>query len=353
MNMASQNDSSTSEFALIKREGEDAWTAIKKTDPDETDLYIALPWSHFKVPTSNDPYEDEPEEGLVTRLEAPSWSHVNKLVLKNVEAVSRIFNHKNIVSIAGSIQADSSEAAASTSADLESTGYMVWDYCAHADLCARLEAARESPDKTIRESLCWHVLTLLLEAITYLHDGKRLVVEGGQRRWKAEMSTWTPILHGKIEPHNVRFQQKRHGEEHGRCKLADFRWAVAMNHKISYGDEADELDEDGGDAASRLQRLRETLLSSTCVAKWPSPHKHSIDSELCSLGRLMYAMMADEGREKEAYKAYSEQLRAVVSFLLERKEFATRFSQCRVERVLPTTKVVMEYFREWKRVGGS
>lgn len=67
----------------------------------------------------------------------------------------------------------------------------------------------------------------------------------------------------------------------------------------------------------------------------------------------MYAMMTDEGREREAYKAYLEQLRAVVNFLLERKEFATRFSQRRVKRVLPTTKVVMEYFREWKRVGGS
>lgn len=263
--MASQNGSSTSEFARFKREGEYSWTAIKKTDSDETDLYIALPRSHFKVPTSNDPYEDEPEGGLLARLEAPSWAHVNKLALKNAEAVSRIFNHKNIVFIAGSIQADSGEAAASTRADLEPTGYMVWDHCDHADLCARLEAARDSPDKTIKESLCWHVLTSLLEAITYLHDEKRLVEEGEQRRWKADTLTWTPILHGKIAPHNVRFQQKRQGEEHDRCKLADLRWAVALNHTILYGGEADELDEDGGDAASRLERLRETLLSNTCV----------------------------------------------------------------------------------------
>ena len=47
---------------------------------------------------------------------------------------------------------------------------------------------------------------------------------------------------------------------------------------------------------------------------------------------------------------YSEQLAAVVKFLLDRRLYLTRFAEQRVERVLPMTKVVMEYYREWKMV---
>ncbi|KAH0491226.1 hypothetical protein TgHK011_002664 [Trichoderma gracile] len=362
--MASQN---ASEFALLDRKEDGTWTAIKRASPGDKDLYIALPWINLNVPIPNDPYEDKPEEGPVTRPEIPSWVHVNSLVLKDTDVVYQIFDHKNIVSIVGSLHADSSEEASSADADFRPRYYLVWDHCAHFDLSARLQALAESPDEGIKESFCWHVLTSALEAITYLHDGKRLVEEGGQRWWKAESSFWTPILHGKIEPQNVLFQKKRQGEKHDPCKLADFRWAVALNHKISYEDEDDELDEDGGSADSRLERLEESLSLNACVWKCQNPHEHSIDTELCSLGRLIYTMMTGEGREDEIYATYtgyferqwedrgqySEQLETVVRFLLDRRHYLTRYAEVRIERVLPLTQVVMEYYREWKRVGES
>lgn len=264
--MASGSNSSTSEFALLESKGDGTWTAIKTTNPGEKDLYIALRWRNFLVPIPNDPYENKPEEGPLTRPEVASWVHVNSLVLKDRDVAYRIFNHKNIVSIAGSIEVDSSVEATPASAGLERTDYLVWDHCAHFDLSARIQAMRESPGEAIEESFCWHVLTSLLEAITYLHDGKRLIEVGGRRRWKAESSTWTPILHGKIEPQNVLFQKKRQGEEHDRCKLADLRWAVALNHKISDVGEADELDEDGGSAASRMGRLEATVSLDACAS---------------------------------------------------------------------------------------
>jgi hypothetical protein len=101
--------------------------------------------------------------------------------------------------------------------------------------------------------------------------------------------------------------------------------------------------------------------------KCQNPHEHSIDTELCSLGRLIYTMMTGEGREDEIYATYtgyferewvdrgqySEQLETVVRFLLDRRHYLTRHAEVRIERVLPLTEVVMEYFREWQRVGGN
>ncbi|OTA05090.1 hypothetical protein A9Z42_0057000 [Trichoderma parareesei] len=367
--MASESMSNTSEFTLLDRKEDGTWTAIRRTNPGEKDLYIALPWSMFDVPIPNDPYAEEPEGGLVTRPEVQSWVHVNSLVLKDTGVVYQILNHKNIVSIADSIKDNAgADAATSAETDVEAPDYMVWDHCAQFDLSARLEALRESPDEAIKESFCWHVLTSVLEAITYLHDGKRLVDEEGQRWWKAESTDWTPILHGKIEPQNVLFQKKRQGERHDPCKLANFRWAVALNHTICYeGEEEDELDEDGGSADSRFERLEESLSLNACVWKCQNPHEHSIDTELCSLGRLIFTMMTGEGREDEIYATYtgyferewedrgqySEQLETVVRFLLDRRHYLTRHAEVRIERVLPLTEVVMEYFREWQRVDGN
>ncbi|KAL6873036.1 hypothetical protein J3F83DRAFT_599049 [Trichoderma novae-zelandiae] len=359
--MASGNDSHSSEFTLLQRTSTDRWAAIKTMNPDEKDLYTALPWRYFDVPVPKGPDEVDPGKGRTTKPEVASHNRLMSLVGQRT-IVDQILNHENIVSIVGSIDVEATPAATDPEAKPPKS-YLVWDYCASYDLLTRYQQAQLLPPGFCNESNCWNVLTALLKAITYLHDGKRLVEEGGgQRRWKAERSSWTPILHGDIAPQNVCFQKRRHGDGDEMCKLANFRCAVVLDHVISYGgeeeEEADDLDEDG-DTATRAGRLESALEYETVERR--NPHHHSIDTELCSLGRLVYTMMSGEGREQWIEKHYMErlsgpgseysvELRLVVRFLLAR---CSPVCGKRARRVLPLTKVVMEYFREWKRTHGS
>lgn len=226
--MASENKFITSEFELLNETGQGTLFAIKK-DGDPGVKYIAQP--HGILNESD--VEDTDKQKIVDETVA----FYNLLYdLKVSSTIAQIFNHENIVSIAGYIKTRP-VAAGSERAHLEE--YIVWDYCDASNLSSLFQSKPYSSTKFyLPESLCWHVLTSLLSAIMYLHDGKRLFLDtkataGEEKRWESVNQDWHPILHRAIEPRNIFFQHPRGIETYGLCKLGNFEHAVVTNHVIT------------------------------------------------------------------------------------------------------------------------
>ncbi|KAI2472795.1 hypothetical protein F4781DRAFT_290434 [Annulohypoxylon bovei var. microspora] len=81
------------------------------------------------------------------------------------------------------------------------------------------------------ESLCWHVLTSVLRAIAWLHDGTL--------QYKSDTSTgvkfvpnvdWSPILHRNITPENIFLMHPKRNEWYGTCKLGNYGSVFVSGH---------------------------------------------------------------------------------------------------------------------------
>lgn len=225
--MAPKNSSTTSEFELLEETGQGTLFAIKKDDPGVK--YIAQP---FGVLKGSDVEGADKQKTIDEASAFYNLFHSSKVG----SAIAQIFNHENIISIAGHIKTHP-VTKSSERAHLEE--YIVWDYCDASNLSVLFQSKpSESTEFYLPESLCWHVLTSLLNAITYLHDGKRLFLDteasgGAKKIWASVDQDWLPILHRAIEPRNIFFQQPRGIETYGMCKLGNFEHAVVTNHVIS------------------------------------------------------------------------------------------------------------------------
>lgn len=225
--MAPKNNFTTSEFELLEETGQGTLFAIKKDDPGVK--YIAQP---FGVLKGSDVEGADKQKTIDEASAFYNLFHSSKVG----SAIAQIFNHENIISIAGHIKTHP-VTKSSERAHLEE--YIVWDYCDASNLSALFQSKpSESTEFYLPESLCWHVLTSLLNAITYLHDGKRLFLDteasgGAKKIWASVDQDWLPILHRAIEPRNIFFQQPRGIETYGMCKLGNFEHAVVTNHVIS------------------------------------------------------------------------------------------------------------------------
>ncbi|KAL6694823.1 hypothetical protein J3F84DRAFT_375242 [Trichoderma pleuroticola] len=238
------NDSNTSDFELLYETEQGTWFATKRNDYGSP-KYIAQPLGIL----------DGPGQGGTDEARKQESAAFHDLIFNSTQgpAIVQIFNHANIVSIAGHIKTHAVVTAAPAAEDPRLSrprDYIVWDYCDAGNLSALLSSMpRRSPDFHLPESLCWHVLTSLLNAITYLHDGKRLVLDtkapaGEERQWLPVDQDWNPILHRAIEPENIFFQHPRGSETYGLCKLGNFEHAAVTNHVITPGDGLDAMNED-------------------------------------------------------------------------------------------------------------
>lgn len=234
------------DFELLSETGDGTWFAVKKNDYRAV-KYIAQP---LGILDGSDVDDDADKQDTVDPVLAFYDLMYN---LNQGPAIAQIFNHENIVSIAGHIRAHPVVGAVSAAQDPklgQPRDYIVWDFCDAANLSALFQSKPYvSCQGYLPESLCWHVLTSLLSAITYLHDGKRLFLDakaspGDQRRWMSVDQDWNPILHRAIEPRNILFQHPRGSETYGLCKLGNFEHAVVTNHVITPGDGADGMPED-------------------------------------------------------------------------------------------------------------
>ncbi|KAF9876212.1 g2-specific serine threonine protein kinase [Colletotrichum karsti] len=135
--------------------------------------------------------------------------------------ISHIFNHENIISLAGYLRQRPFHSQVDATED-----YLVWDIC-DAGTLELLFADRHSerePNCYMPESLCWHVLTSILRALVWLHDGYRQEVDWvtSEARWVRTDMEWMPILHRGISGSTIFFQHSRGDETYGVCKLGKF-----------------------------------------------------------------------------------------------------------------------------------
>jgi serine/threonine protein kinase len=243
--MASENTYTTSDFELLSETGQGTWLVTKKNDYRGV-KYIAQP---LGILDRSDVEDAKKQETVDTVLAFYNLMYN----LNQGPAIAQILNHENIISIAGHIKTHPVVGAVSAAENPELTqpkDYIVWDFCDAANLSALFQSKPYvSSAFYLPESLCWHVLTSLLNAITYLHDGKRLFLDtkaspGEERKWMSVDQDWNPILHRAIEPRNIFFQHPRGIETYGLCKLGNFEHAVVTNHVITPGDIADAVEED-------------------------------------------------------------------------------------------------------------
>lgn len=226
--MASENNINTSQFELLNETGQGTLFATKKDDPSVK--YIAQPYGVL------DASDVEDTDKQKTADEALAFYNL-MYNFKVRSTVAQIFNHENIISIAGYIR---THPVATSSERVHLEEYIVWDYCDASNLSALFQSKPyESTEFYLPESLCWHVLTSLLSAITYLHDGKRLFLDTQapageeEKMWQSVDQDWYPILHRAIEPRNIFFQHPRGIETYGLCKLGNFEHVAVTNHVIT------------------------------------------------------------------------------------------------------------------------
>ncbi|KAI1662113.1 hypothetical protein F4813DRAFT_98456 [Daldinia decipiens] len=139
--------------------------------------------------------------------------------------------------------------------------------------------------KFLPESLCWHVLTSVLKALAWLHDGSPELVRIGPNKYGMNPTPdWNPALHRDITPANIQFQQPRRKETYGQCKLGNYGSLYLSNHH-------------NGDGKSSVERVRGKALA---------PRKGDVDS-------LLDDLIQQDDRYGYTYKEQPDQPYTVIS----------------------------------------
>lgn len=236
--MSPENDQPEQEFELLKEQGKGVWLVTKKGDPDKQQ-FLARRMDEFDL------LHDAVREGRGLNLENQGALAYKDLLYEynQATAISRILNHENIVSLAGTIHLKPF-VGAETQEDASAEDYLVWDYCDAANLSVLFQDHPRPPENIryyLPESLCWHVLTSLVRAVSWLHDGVRRSTPTDEDEDYEDWSDmelldekvaldedWLSILHRDITPKNIWFQHPRGIETYGPCKLGNFSNAAVV-----------------------------------------------------------------------------------------------------------------------------
>ncbi|KAI8965057.1 hypothetical protein F5Y11DRAFT_35324 [Daldinia sp. FL1419] len=160
------------------------------------------------------------------------------------------------------------------------------------------EADDADMSKFLPESLCWHVVTSVLKALAWLHEGSPELVAIGPRKFGMDPTAdWSPILHREITPANIQFQQPRRLETYGQCKLGNYSNLYISSHH-------------NGDGKSKIPRIKGKALAPRLgkesmdlneliqydheygyTYKEQPNQPYTIISEWRALGEIMMAMM--------------------------------------------------------------
>ncbi|KAK0704145.1 hypothetical protein B0T21DRAFT_260219, partial [Apiosordaria backusii] len=283
----------------------------------------------------------------------PSTSPVHELVLRGAgAAAAAVLNHENLVSLRGEV-ANFVPVELPVGDNGQEKTVMVkqvlllWDFCDGGSLESFLEEseAELGPGGTLEkggefmpESFCWHVLTSLLRALQWLHQGIRetygvvemdremMMMRGGKkgggwgyegvdnRKWRRDRrknEDWMPVLHRDIKARNVFLQHPRGTETYGQVKLGDLRFCavsgtVVGDERMGWGVEEvpvvaperiqelrDYAHKDGGAELNGLGELRRRMVGwwkdAAAVKKEERPY--TAGNDLFSVGAILYHMM--------------------------------------------------------------
>lgn len=155
----------------------------------------------------------------------------------------QLLSHENLVGLLDVIQVRRTSFGGPYSRE---RWYTIWDFCDAGNLGtlltpnqSELQAfATQVPKPTkfrhLPESLCWHVLTSVLKALAWLHDGTSSLEWNADLGYHVEMGErdpdWQPVLHRNIAPENIFFMYPKRGEAYGICKLGNFGTAFITGH---------------------------------------------------------------------------------------------------------------------------
>jgi len=211
-------------FEFLGKLDENIWIVTRRGDPRK-EQYLASPSSPYGVFPDGSVYGD-------TAQSREKVDVLKSLMSKHNQAhtVRNILNHENLLSIAGVMQYQVFTQCQAPEAEQDNVELLVWDFADAGNLSSLF---RHYPvvdsSHYLPESLCWHVLRSMTRAVTWLHEGKRLVYqhEGDdpedsfKQDWLTVNTDWFSILHRAIEPKNIWFQHPRGTETYGQCKLGD------------------------------------------------------------------------------------------------------------------------------------
>ncbi|KAI0204563.1 hypothetical protein F4808DRAFT_414023 [Astrocystis sublimbata] len=254
-----------------------------------------------------------------------------------LEQVKKVLNHPNLVSLVDCFALQFSDSGKLG----RDRWFTVWDYCDAGNLGNLLVPSQEgallsedddgdiamedTPDgplsedvggerrrKFLPESLCWHVLTAVLNALVWLHDGVRDVGLGEDTSWRKldQDVDWQPMLHRNINPRNIFIGYPRRKEWYGPVKLGNYGRLHVSGHCQTRGDQhapvgskaiAPPPDQD----FARLEELVAFDTNYGSVYPYQRNQPYTMVSEYRALGEIIQAMMVEPTGSKHIKRIQS------------------------------------------------
>ncbi|KAI0433708.1 hypothetical protein F5Y09DRAFT_297941 [Xylaria sp. FL1042] len=263
--------------------------------------------------------------------------------------VKRVLNHPNLVSLVDFFALQS----ASSGRLSGKKWFTVWDYCDAGNLANLLVAPKpplqdntfllessrrssprkksedgdtemedassasriEEDSKFLPESFCWHLLTSVLRALAWLHDGVRdVVLEGNVWKRLYEDLDWSPMLHRAITPENIFIGHPRRREWYGPVRLGNYGRVFVSGHCQAAGEKhaptfSKVISPHPSQDFIRLENLihADTMYGSIYPLQPSQPY--TIVSEYRALGEIIQAMMIEPTGSEHIQKIQSQAAR--------------------------------------------
>ncbi|KAI0450933.1 hypothetical protein F5B21DRAFT_507703 [Xylaria acuta] len=252
-----------------------------------------------------------------------------------LEQVKTILNHPNLVSLVDCFALQFSNSGKGG----REQWFTVWDYCDAGNIGNLLVPAVPRPQdhdpseifdedddlefqyeyrapKFLPESFCWHVLTSVLRALMWLHDGVRDVRVAKNHTWQRvyENLDWQPMLHRNIHPQNIFIGYPRRKEWYGPVKLGNYGRLYVSGHCQTPGDEYAPIFSKviGPPPEQKFARLEDMIASDTDYGS-VYPHQrnqpYTMVSEYRAVGEIIQAMMIEPVSSKHVKRIQAQSAR--------------------------------------------
>ncbi|TGJ88180.1 hypothetical protein E0Z10_g577 [Xylaria hypoxylon] len=179
------------------------------------------------------------------------------------------------------------------------------------------DAVAESENlKFLPEAFCWHVLTSVLRALTWLHDGIYDIVQKEDGRWQRVSGDldWQPMLHRDINPQNIFVGHPRRKEWYGPVKLGNYGSLFISGHCQTPGDKqaptfSKVIAPPPGEKFARLEDLITFDTKHGSVYPHQPNQPYTMVSEYRALGEIMQAMMVEPTGSAHVQRIQSQPVR--------------------------------------------
>lgn len=229
--LSPEDDALSQKYEVVKRLAGETWLLRRRDDPSAEFLGVR---------------DDAGDRNTAAQLKA--------LLDRGARpAVEALLNHSNLICLADMIPwvplAGRGEGRRDGAEQVRRL--VLWDYCDAGSLqrfmdrtAVRVQVDRETSvvNRWLPESLCWHVLTSVLKALAWLHDGYReedIIVDGANgeavRDQRADDrqsrdEDWLSVLHRDVTAANIFFQHPKGTETYGTCKLGNYSSVYVSGH---------------------------------------------------------------------------------------------------------------------------